>query len=130
MAQKEMFSGDVTKCARCAIPCRKQPGNPEARLLKHTTSDFGYCANCAATEFFQGLDVVKYAGGYDSATGRAKKLFEPACFRLERVQQLFASILAAGQADANPDEIDWMEIVANWHLPFPKLRQRRKKKVN
>jgi len=109
----------MNSCCRCGVPCHKMPGNPEARLLRYSSDDIGYCVNCAATEFLQGLDVISYRRPRD-------KPFDPECFHLPHVQAQFAKILAVGKANARPEEIDWLEVVANWHLPFPKMRRKRK----
>jgi len=115
--QEQIDRLTTTSCVRCGERCRKRQGNPDARLLRHTTSDSGYCATCAATEFLQGLDVITYR-----APGR--KPFDPECFRLPHVQAQFGAVLLAGNADAKPDEIDWSLLIANWSLPFPRKRKK------
>ncbi len=122
--QKTLLPDGIVQCCRCGVPCRKMPGNPEARLLTHTTDDFGFCGNCAATEFLKGLAVIGDRSRFE------KKPFDPECFRLPHVQVQFAQILTTGNADTKPEEIDWLEVIANWHLPFPKLRRRKKRKEN
>jgi len=120
-AQQNLFSSSaIGYCLRCGVRCRRQPGNPEARLLKHTT-DNGYCVNCATTRWFQGLAIV-------NDRGRGEKPFDPECFRLPHVQSQFSAIMAAGNADAKPAEIDWLEVIANWHLPFPKEKRKQRRK--
>lgn len=104
---------DTTNCARCGVRCVKQKGNAEARLLKFTTSDFGLCVNCGITAFLKSLDVI-------ASPGRNGKPFDPECFRLPHIQRQFAPVLSAGKADARIEEIDWLEVIANWELPFPK----------
>jgi len=108
----------VVACMRCGKLCRKKRGSPEARLLRYTTSDHGYCATCAAAEFLQGLDVITYR-----PPGREP--FDPECFRLPHVQAQFSAIMVAGNADAKPEEIDWSELIANWTLPFPRKGRKR-----
>lgn len=110
----------TTSCVRCGKLCQKRGGNPEARLLRHTTSDSGYCATCAATEFLQGLDVITYGG-------LGRKPFDPECFRLPHLQAQFGAILLAGNADAKPKEIDWPAMIAQWSLAFPRKKRRRRK---
>jgi len=34
----------------------------------------------------------------------------------------FAAVLQAGKSQMLPDEIDWIEVVGNWGLPFPKVK--------
>lgn len=36
-----------------------------------------------------------------------------------RVVDQMANVLAAGCADATPQEIDWLSVVIHWDLPFP-----------
>lgn len=45
---------------------------------------------------------------------------------LPHVQAIFAQILAVGHADAKPDEIDWLEVAANWDLPIQSPKNRKK----
>lgn len=108
----------IANCARCGIRCCKKPGSDEARLLHYTTSDFGFCVNCGVTEVLQSLDVI-------ASPGRGAKPFDPECLRLPHVQKQFEAIMVSGKSDARPHEIDWLEIIANWSLPFPKKPRRR-----
>ena len=83
--------------------------NPDARLLRQAAK--GYCVNCAVTEVFQGTEVlqslIELQGG-------------PEALRYEHIQQQFANVMRVGLADAFPDEIDWLEVIANWELAFPR----------
>ncbi len=110
----------IANCARCGVRCCKQSGNDEARLLQYTTSDFGLCVNCGVTEFLQSLDVIR-------TPGRGAAPFDPQSLRLEHVQRQFTAIMSAGKADARPNEIDWLEVIANWSLPFPRRPSRKRK---
>lgn len=109
----------TTNCIRCGVRCRKKQGSDNAKLLRHTTSDIGYCVNCGTTSFLMSLDVI-------SSSGRGAKPFDPECLRLPHIQEQFIAVMAAGKADARPDEIDWLEVIANWHLPFPEKRGHRR----
>jgi len=111
---------DTTNCARCGVRLHKCAGNDDARLLRRTTSDLGFCANCCATEFLQSLDVI-------GDPSRHAPPFDPRCLRLEHIQKQFATIMAAGKADARPYEIDWEKVIANWPLPFPKKPRKPRK---
>ena len=101
-----------TNCMRCGTICLRQAGNREARLLRKTTGN-GLCVNCCATEFLQSLDVI-------NDPGKDQPAFDPECLQLPHIQKQFAAIMSVGKADARPDEIDWLEVIANWYLPFPK----------
>jgi hypothetical protein len=96
----------VVLCERCATPCKVNPDrNEAARLLRRSLST-GVCANCGITEFLKTMEplatVIK-AKGLDV-------LLIPA------VQAQAAAVLAAGQADAAPEEIDWRVVVEQWDL--------------
>lgn len=96
-------------CDRCGVPCQvRQPGSPDARLLKRSSVPSGLCAGCAATMFLKGvspLDTIIDAKG-------------PEALLIPAVRAQFQAVLTAGHADAAPDELDWHLIVENWHLPY------------
>lgn len=80
--------------------------NPDARLLRHSLTE-GVCANCAATAFLKGTEPLATV-----MRGRG-----PEMLRDERVAAQFAAVMAAGGADARPDEIDWSTVIDQWWLP-------------
>jgi hypothetical protein len=43
------------------------------------------------------------------------------------VQQQFARVMKAGNADATPEEINWQRVVENWNLPFAKAKKSHKR---
>lgn len=137
-------------CVRCNIRCRATTKvNPNAQLFVIGDMKTGkYCANCLVVDFFKNFDL-----GPSSSMGKwyfdptipipeymqddpeeNKKRFNPASFREPHIQRQFLAILAVGQkeygAELRPEDIDWDEVIANWHLPFPEppTRGRRKKK--
>lgn len=136
----------VANCERCGIRCRVNgPGNQDARLLRLASEARGYCVNCAVAEWFQSQDMLmellsrprcQTCGGHRDAKlyGERKCTCEKPkiataqeMLRLPHVQALFARILVAGHADVNPAQIDWDEVIANWHLPFAKPKRKRRK---
>ncbi len=107
----------LTTCERCGRPCRVgPPPNPDARLLKRSTTPEGYCANCAATAFLR-MEVPTLAGLLERMGPQA--LTNP------QIQAQFAWIMRSGFADAAPAELDWAAMAANWELPLPKRSRRR-----
>ena len=103
-------------CARCNAPCRWGPSpNPDARLAAFATKSGGYCANCISTWFFKSnvLDQARAA-----LTERGHTMQE--VLRLPHVQEMFSNILGTAKADLKPEDVDWLEVIANWDLPFPK----------
>ncbi len=123
-----------SNCYRCGVRCRvADTSNAEARLLRHATEPHGLCVNCGATQW------LKENVGEVIANQRCRKCDKHresygrrgcACsepdfpgiddiLRLEHIQKTFAQLMAVGKSDAKPDEIDWLEVIANWELPFP-----------
>lgn len=96
---------EIVLCERCCAPCRANPERrAEARLLRH--ADRGVCVNCGITLFLKGtppISTLLAARGASVLLGKA-------------VQAQVSRIILAGQADAHPDEIDWMIVVAQWEL--------------
>jgi len=102
-------------CERCQRD-GLQPGvgKPEARLLRRAAT--GYCADCAITAFLREMpplnELLEVRG--------AEVLRDPI------IQRSAARILASGQADAPPGEIDWERVIANWDLPIAGGKRGRK----
>jgi hypothetical protein len=69
--------------------------------------------------------------GSETLTGvitRAPKGQFPKALLLPHIQAQFTEVLRAGFAQVPPEAIDWLEVVANWHLPFdPKTIKPRKR---
>lgn len=100
-------------CERCKRE-GLQPGerSPEARLLGRAKA--GYCVDCAATAALRELPTVSEV----LAVRGPEVLLDPI------VQAQFGRILASGQADARPEEIDWARVVENWALPIASEQRR------
>lgn len=114
----------VANCERCGIRCRVHgPGNQDARLLRLSTEARGYCVNCAVAEWFQKQDMLM-----DLLSSSRCQTSVQDMLRLPHVQELFAQILATGHADVDPAQIDWDEVIANWHLPFGKKPKRKRRR--
>lgn len=121
----------IVPCPRCGRPCKvAKPRNPDARILRLATKETAaagacLCVNCAATEFYKTVleaDELFKMSPYGRENG-AK------CLLLPHMQKQFAEVLRAGNADASPDELDWLAIVEHWDLPFPKIERPRKKRT-
>jgi hypothetical protein len=74
-------------------------------MLRRAEEPKGYCVNCAVAEFL-------WVFGCRNADP------SPDSFRVKPVQDQFTKIMVARNADANPAEINWEKVIANWDLPF------------
>lgn len=95
----------MTHCQRCGRLCRSQgPAGQGARLLRKAAE--GLCPNCAVTEFLRSIsplsEILEKRG--------------PEVLRSPHVQAQFALMMASGNADMRPEEIDWDAVIANWEL--------------
>jgi len=99
----------ASNCTRCNAPLQFT-GNrgPGARLLRRSATPVGYCASCAMANWLQHTEPL-------AATLAAKG---PQILLDRRVVDQMANVLAAGCADASPQEIDWVSVVLYWDLPF------------
>lgn len=105
------MSDTVIHCERCEAPCKVAgPRNPEAKMLRRSKEPKGLCINCAVHNWLRNTYPVNLI----LASSGSSPL------RFEHVRQQFIDIMRVGGADANPDEIDWEAIIANWDLPFKK----------
>ena len=99
----------VTSCQRCKAKCKIDPKpQSNAKMLKRGKTAKGYCINCAVHDWFRNTYPINLIF----------TTLDPETLRLEHIQQQFAGMMKAGNSDANPDEIDWLEIIWNWDLPF------------
>lgn len=133
----------AANCERCGVRCVvKGSANADARLLKYADVPAGYCVNCAVTAWFKMIEPVREimdnprcqvcgkhkSNEYDrhrQCSCEHPKFHSPQeMIMLPHVQAIFSQILAAGHADAKPDEIDWLEVAANWDLPFERRRRK------
>lgn len=113
----------VVYCSRCGAPGKLAGSATEdAQLLKRATrpETSGFCVDCAVTDFFKNRShLAELLATNPLGT---KMLLDP------RVQEQFARLMQAGNADAKPEEINWQRVVENWALPFPKKPRRAREK--
>lgn len=105
-------------CTRCSAPLQftgQPPG--DGRLLRRSKVPHGYCASCAMANWLQNdpmSDSLRYV-----IAGKGG----PSILLDRRSVEQMARVLAAGCADAKPQEIDWVSVVIHWDLPFKKARK-------
>ena len=121
MEEKPAHIGEIryTRCVRCnlSMRIRVRVGNPDAVLMRYSETGVGLCASCAAALFLHSHKHIK------------KTIDEkPTLLVWKPMQEKFASMMQAGNADAKPEEINWQHVMENWSLPFPKPPRKRKKK--
>jgi hypothetical protein len=110
-----------TNCTRCNCPVQftgREPGE-EARLLKLSKVPVGYCAACAMSLWLQHDPMADSLRYVIDAKG-------PSILLDRRCIDQMAKVLAAGVADARPQEIDWVSVVIHWDLPFARYPRKRK----
>ena len=84
------------------------PRNPDAKMLRRSKEAKGLCVNCAIHDWLRNTYPVNLIF----------TTLSPDTLRLEDIQRQLTDIMRADGADAEPDEIDWEAIIANWNLPF------------
>lgn len=122
--QKSLFVNEgidgprVLLCPRCGRRCRvATDGNQQARPLRKDLTGKGMCANCVVTEI---LSDEPFTGLLPEGVKMTDAL------QLDHIQEQFGRICVVGGAAEAIEEIDWLEVIANWDLPLPKKRGRRK----
>ena len=120
----------IVNCSRCHVRCRTGTPDPKARLLQESAGPRGLCVNCAVTQFFKdekyGVSLEQVMCGSDLLKTDSPKDVTKALL-LPHVQQQFSEILRVGFAQVRPEDIDWLEVVANWDLPFDRKTIRPRK---
>lgn len=103
--------GQICNCERCGVKCRVGAIEPsKAKMLRRSTKPKGFCNNCSVTEFLANTYPPNMIIE-ESPHGAAILLFP-------QIQEQFAAIMKAGNADMNPEEINWQLVVDNWNLPL------------
>lgn len=103
----------IVNCPRCQKRCLAGPdGNQEARPLRRARK--GMCLECCVSGIFQSNSMERGIGF------ALPKNFDPEGLRLPHIQEQFSRVLQVGMSEANLEDIDWDEVIANWGLPFPK----------
>jgi hypothetical protein len=134
-------SAEPTKnCIRCGIRCRVVAAkNPDASLFVKGTMKTGrFCANCLMVDFLVNcdtgprLETVKPPYWDNLPNKPPWKGFDPECLRAPHIQDQMMTIIAVAQkqygAELTIIEVDWDEVIANWHLPFPENPAKGRKK--
>ena len=113
---------DTAACNRCGVKLRIRPvQRSEARILRRSKDDKGYCVNCAVHDWVRNTYPVNLILARSGPKGLA----------LPHLQRQFEEIMRAGFSDAAPDEINWARIIDNWDLPFPtKVKRRSENPMN
>ena len=102
---QETESATIKPCPRCGREViASKSGNQQARPVRK--SDKGMCLECTVTSIMLGLPS---AG-----------MFPKEAMLLPHIQDQFAAVLRAGDADPEAHAIDWQRVVDNWELPFPR----------
>lgn len=120
-----------THCLRCGTPCRLAAPKAGAKIIQFATKA-GLCANCMVTRFLLAVEPIAETINGTPARGdivpaRAGKgpeilLGGSAARKSDAFHQAIRAITARilHETAMCEDQIDWLEVVSNWHTPFPK----------
>ena len=114
----------TVNCLRCGRVCRPGTPDPKARAIRHASA--GFCPNCMITNFLLSIEPIRDL--IEGTPARGPRLAIPGkgpeiLFGPEgvHVKKQVAVILTHTQM--RESEIDWIEVVGNWGLPWPKGRE-------
>jgi len=105
----------TSNCLRCRKPCRR--GTPDLKkraILQSATT--GFCPNCMITRFLLGIEPIR-----DTIEGLGPEIFLDIVWREKVLRPVMQGVLAYTQMPE--DAIDWIEVVRNWEMPWPKGRK-------
>ena len=107
---KAVGGGKETYCIRCKARCTVTgPGKADAKMLRYSKTPQGLCVNCAAHDWLRNTYPVNMMLAKSG----------PAALAHVHIRAQFAEIMRVGNADADPNEINWNLLSDNWDLPFP-----------
>lgn len=120
----------VKNCERCGKRCQAvEKRNADASIFVRGDAETGkWCAECLVVHFFKEFDL----GPISSVGIEQIEAIAPECFRLPHIREAFERVIAVAKshygAELVTDDFDWDEVIANWHLPFPKTGKGRRKR--
>lgn len=109
-----------TNCLRCNRPCRIGIPDPKARMLRESAT-VGFCPDCAITKVLLSIEPIRGVIEGTPARGSivpARPGKGPEILLTKHVREGWGPLLAHSQV--KPDSINWINVVMNWALPWPK----------
>ena len=107
----------VVNCLRCGAACRAGTPDPKARAIVQAAK--GFCPNCMITKFLFSIEVLRIQiEGNGKRHGLGPEIFFNAEWMNRTFRPVMAGILVHTQM--REDSINWIEVVGNWGLPWPK----------
>ena len=118
------LSGITPNCLRCGTPCK--PGTPDHTKRAILQAAVGFCPSCMITKFLLGIEVLRDTiegtparGDLVAARpGLGPEIFLNADWREKTLRPVMRGLLAHTQMPE--DCINWIEVIGNWGLPWPK----------
>lgn len=104
--------GSASNCLRCGTPCRLGTPDPKARAIVRADKA-GFCPNCMIDHFFGSIEVLKMI-----IAKLGPEIFLNAEWREKTLRPVMRGLLAHTQMPE--DSINWIEVVGNWGMPWPK----------
>lgn len=95
------------------MPCQTGTPDPKARAIRRA-QESGFCPNCVITQFLLSIEPIR-----DTIDGTPRHPGKgPEILLAKHIRDSWASLLSHTQL--RPDQINWVEVVGNWGLPWPK----------
>lgn len=116
------------ECLRCKVPLRRGTPDPKARSIVQSATT-GFCPNCMITRFLIGIGPIRdtiegtpaRGGIVPAREGKGPEIFLNGEWREKVLRPVMRGVLAHTQLPE--DSIDWIEVVGNWRMPWPKGRE-------
>lgn len=117
----------LCECLRCKVPLRRGTPDSKVRVIVQSATT-GFCPNCMVTRFLLGIGPIRdiiggtpARGGIPAREGKGQEIFLDARWRAIALRPVLRGVLALTQLPE--DSIDWIEVVGNWGMPWPKGRE-------
>lgn len=111
----------IVHCLRCDRLLQTGTPDPKARAIR-VSSTVGFCPDCMITKFLLSIEpIADTINGTPRRDGLGPEIFLNEGWRERTLRPVMRSILAHTQLPE--DSINWIEVVGNWRLPWPKGRE-------
>lgn len=116
------FPTSTTNCLRCGEVCQR--GTPDKSKAGIWEAKEGFCASCMIEKFLLSVEPIRamFEGTGQKGPMHGPEIFLNKTWRNEVLAPVLTAVLLHTQMPA--DSINWINVVSNWGMPFPKTKRR------
>lgn len=111
----------TTQCLRCGQVCRQGTPDPTKKAIHQATE--GFCPDCMVEKFLLSVEPIRsmFQGTEQRPARIGPEIFLDQTRRENLILPVLGRVLSHTQLPV--DSINWINVVSNWGMPWPKGRE-------